>query len=319
MSEPRRVGLLSKLYTVIRGLAIVSPWLVHLLVADVALSLLLPVTLAAPSSGYNVASIIAKSVWVGIQEIFTRVNGARLTFSGVKLPEGESAIVVCNHVEWADFYMIHALAIKAGMLGRCRWFAKQQLKWVPFLGWGLWAMRMPLVSRKWLSDQKELERVFHGIVKNHWPIWLISYSEATRYTRAKYHDTLTWCKENDKPIPKHTLYPRTRGFLATVSQLRHTPHVRAVYDVTIAYAHGKTFMEAPSFWQTVSQPKLDKDWRFHVHVDRYTLKELPDTDEELAKWLEARWMEKGDRLEILRDALMKDEEWPPEELQEKAL
>ena len=56
------------------------------------------------------------------------------------------------------------------MLGSCRWFAKQQLKWVPFLGWGLWAMGMPLVSREWTKDKKEMDRVFQGVKQNGSPI-----------------------------------------------------------------------------------------------------------------------------------------------------
>lgn len=147
------------------------PWLAHLLVADVFLSALLPVSALAPTLAYNVSSTIAASVWHGIQLIFTRVNRANIVVSGgEKLPRGESAIVVANHVEWADFYMIQQLAIESGMLGRCRWFAKQQLKWVPFLGWGLWVMGMPLVSRKWTADQREMDRVFHGILTRHWPV-----------------------------------------------------------------------------------------------------------------------------------------------------
>jgi hypothetical protein len=41
---------------------------------------------------------------------------------------------------------------------------------VPFLGWGLWAMGMPLVSRKWMKDRKELDKVFKGVVERKWPI-----------------------------------------------------------------------------------------------------------------------------------------------------
>ncbi|KAF2232268.1 hypothetical protein EV356DRAFT_488785 [Viridothelium virens] len=309
-----RAGLLSKLYITLRGIAIISPWLARLFAADIALSLLLPISVAAPTSTYDIASFIAESVWKGVQRIFTHFNGAQITVSGAQLPRGESAIVVSNHVQWVDFYLIQALALKAGMLGRCRWFAKQQLRWVPFLGWGLWAMGMPLVSRKWTSDQKELERVFQGVKRNSWPIWLISYSEATRYTRAKYAETVTWCKANDRPIPRHTLYPRTRGFIATINQLRHTSHVRAVYDVTIAYAQGNSFMGTPSFWQTISMPRLSDTWKFHVHVERYLLTDLPENDEELAKWLETRWIEKGERLESLRDTLARGQPWPPHEL-----
>lgn len=147
------------------------PWLMHLLLADLALSALLPLSAVFPNACYNTSSRIAESVWRNIQAIFIVINGATITMSGAeKLPIGESAIVVSNHVEWTDFYMIQEVATNCGMLSRCRWFAKQQLKWVPFLGWGLWAMGMPLVSRRWMTDQREIDRVFKGVLQRRWPM-----------------------------------------------------------------------------------------------------------------------------------------------------
>lgn len=117
----------------------IVPWLAHLLFADIALSALLPLSVFFPNLCYIVSSHIAASVWRGIQLIFTRVNHASITVSGIeKLPGQESAIVISNHVQWTDFYLIQELAIRAGMLGRCRWFAKKELKWVPFLGKYCW-------------------------------------------------------------------------------------------------------------------------------------------------------------------------------------
>jgi 1-acyl-sn-glycerol-3-phosphate acyltransferase len=158
------------LFTTLRGVLIVAPWLLHLFATDIALSALLPISFVAPTAAYNVASKLAYLVWLGVQIIFTKLNRARITTSGDTLPRHESALVIANHVSWADFYLIQHQAIRAGMLGRCRWFAKQQLKWVPFLGWGLWAMGMPLISRKWDKDQKELDRVFRGPKEFKWPI-----------------------------------------------------------------------------------------------------------------------------------------------------
>lgn len=154
----------------IRGMVIASPWVLYLLVTDVALSLLLPISFLAPTAAYDVASQLAYLVWAWVQAIFLNINGARITVAGDHLPPGESAIVIANHVAWTDFYMIQDLAQRAGMLARCRWFAKEQLKWVPFLGWGLWAMGMPLISRRWDRDQRELERVFKGPCQYRWPI-----------------------------------------------------------------------------------------------------------------------------------------------------
>lgn len=153
----------------IRGVVLIIPWLCSLILMDLICSLLLPVSYFLPDVVYNISSAVAFCVWSWVQSIFTVCNGGRITFSGDELPCGESAIVVSNHVSWTDFYMIQALAIRAGMLGRCRWFAKIELRKVPLLGWGIWAMGMPMVSRQWTKDKAELDRVFAGITERKWP------------------------------------------------------------------------------------------------------------------------------------------------------
>ncbi|RDA86000.1 hypothetical protein CP532_4872 [Ophiocordyceps camponoti-leonardi (nom. inval.)] len=290
------------LVTHLRGVVVTSPWLLHLLLADIFLSLLLPLRPLAPRLVYNVSSRIAETVWGWIQAIFERINGAEIVCSGDALPRGESAIVIVNHVAWADFYMIQALARRAAMLGRCRYFVKRQLRMVPFLGWGLWAIGMPMVSRNWLKDEKELDHVFSGIVNCGFPTWLVSFSEATRFSKSKYDESRAWCKKMDKPQPMHLLYPRTKGFIATVQHLRKAPHVKAVYDLSIAYQHNNTFQVAPTMWETLSVPKLShrQGFKFHVHARRFPVESLPYTDEGLARWLEERWVEKGEWLEARR-------------------
>jgi 1-acyl-sn-glycerol-3-phosphate acyltransferase len=151
-----------------------GPWFLHLLLADVLLSSLLPFALVFPTSTYHLASAIAESVWRGVQRICVEANGADIVLAGDDLPLGESAIVVANHIEWSDFYLIQALAIRAAMLGRCRWFAKKSLRWIPVLGWGLQVMGMPLVSRKWAEDKGEMERLFCGIKEGSLPICMFA-------------------------------------------------------------------------------------------------------------------------------------------------
>ncbi|KAI1341484.1 1-acyl-sn-glycerol-3-phosphate acyltransferase [Xylariaceae sp. FL0016] len=296
------MGLLQRVYTDLRGVLLVAPWVLWLGVADFGLSLLLPVKIIAPNLTYRLSSWIAYSVWWWVQAIFEKNNGANIRFYGDRLPRKESAIVVANHVSWADFYMIQAMALRSGMLGQCRWFAKIQLRVVPFLGWGLWAMGMPMVSRKWMRDQRELQRVFSGVVDKKWPMWLISFSEATRYTPKKYEESKVWCEQNGRPQPQHLLYPRTKGFVTTVQHLRKAPHVKAVYDFTIAYQHKDKFLEAPNMWETLKLPNISTHYgyQFHILARRFPLEELPQTNDELAKWLEQRWVEKGEWLESKR-------------------
>jgi hypothetical protein len=119
-------------FTVVRGILISTLFIAHLIVADVLLSLLLPFSWAAPSACYDICSRLAGSVWTHIQLIFTRVNHAAICLSKTssQVHGHESAIIVSNHISWTDFYMIQELAIRSSMLGRCRWFAKSQLRFV---------------------------------------------------------------------------------------------------------------------------------------------------------------------------------------------
>lgn len=128
---------------------------------------------------------------------------------------------------------------------------------------------------------------------------MISFSEATRFTKEKYEQSKIWCKENNKPQPEHALYPRTKGFITTVQHLRQAPQVKAVYDFTIAYEHNGKFLDAPSMWDTLRLPGLTRThgYKFHVHARRFPIEDLPTTDEELAKWLEKVWVEKGEFLD----------------------
>lgn len=299
--------------THIRGIFILIPWVIGLFLADIALSLLLPLKPIAPDLVYNTSSAIAWTIWRWIQVIFEVWNGAEITISGDILPQGESAVVVANHVGWVDFCMIQALAVRAGMLSRCRYFAKVQLRLVPFLGWGMWAMGMPLVTRNWLKDKRELDRVFTGIVERRWPTWLVSFSEATRFTEEKYEQSKAWCKENNRPQPKHALYPRTKGFITTVQHLRQAPQIKVVYDFTIAYEHNGKFLQAPNMWETMSLPGLTRTYghKFHVHARRFLIEDLPNTDDELAKWLERVWVEKGEWLD------KKKAEWEKSQLEKQ--
>lgn len=169
-------------------------------------------------------------------------------------------------------------------------------------------------------------------------MWLIAFSEATRYTPEKYAESVAWCAANGRPQPRHLLYPRTKGFVATVSHLQRcaakeaessqqqpapdTPpvvplHVRAIYDVTIAYyqrgggSGGGGWQTAPAFWDTVSVPELSGrggGYRFEVNVRRWPMEGLPTDEDELARWLEERWVEKGEWLEQKRVEWEREEE-----------
>ncbi|KAK0660091.1 hypothetical protein QBC41DRAFT_351033 [Cercophora samala] len=266
----------------IRGLCLVTPFLLSTGLANLTLFFLpFAKLLLSPALIHTLSSLIAGTlVYRFIQHIFTTINGAEITFSGDTPRPNESAIVISNHVGWSDFYLVQAAADKANMGGH---------------------------TRNWTRDKGELERVFRGVREGGWKTWLVSFSEGSRFTHKKYLESRLWCELNNKPQPEYLLYPRTRGFIATVQHLRKATHVKAVYDLTLAYQCGEEFQKAPTMWETIAVPKLSltreqggMGYRFHVHVRRFPIEELPGDTAGLAKWLEQRWVEKGRWLEARR-------------------
>lgn len=106
-----------------------------------------------------------------------------------------------------------------------------------------------------------------------------------------------FCKSRDLPVLHHTLFPRTKGIVATIQSLRDS-HIRYLYDFTIGYLHVPTNSlnsQTPSLLRIHSH-SLAPEWKFHVHVERYNLDDLPRDDEELSNWIIQLWVEKDKRL-----------------------
>jgi hypothetical protein len=179
---------------------------------------------------------------------------------------------------------------------------------------------------------------------------LISFSEGTRLTPQKRLLAAAHASKTNKTLPEHLLLPRTKGFAACVQHLRTAaPHVKAVYDLTVAYAdlqptgrkgeevtkkekkikekmagvngngHADcqshptsddfAFQSPPTFLQSLFYPDIASRWRTLVHVRRFEVSSLPAGEAELKAWLEERWVEKGEVLEELRGKLERGEGW----------
>jgi len=166
----------------------------------------------------------------------------------VQIPDGveheRSYLVFCNHQSWVDIIALqHILNRKAPFM---RFLMKQQLIWVPFLGFAWWALDMVFLKR--YSQEallknpdlrgKDLENAARACEKlKHNPVSMMTFPEGTRFTREK------WQRQNS-PY-KHLLKPRYGG----VGQVLYIfgKALDGMIDVTIVYPGG-----TPDFWQLVS-------------------------------------------------------------------
>lgn len=113
----------------------------------------------------------------------------------------------------------------------------------------------------------------------------------TRITDKKVKESQDFAKKKDLPVLKNVLLPRKKGFMATMKGLRNS--VDAVYDMTVVYGDGKSYRPA------LSDLVLRRGFDIHLHVRRYPIKDIPQNEEELDKWLNKVWQAKDDAVEYL--------------------
>jgi 1-acyl-sn-glycerol-3-phosphate acyltransferase len=217
--------------------------------------------------------------------------GGRVTVHGLEsIPFKESAFIISNHRSFGDWIFIHAVAIRRGMLGYCRYFSKDSVKWIPFFGWGIRMMGMIMLKRNWTQDWKRIMDTFGLYTRHVLPLWLVSYSEGSRWTVKKAAACQEYARLNDRHSPDYVLLPRTRGFVTSIKALRD--RLKAVYDFTLVYHKGRKNVMPPIYaflfgWLG--------DYEFDLYIQRYPIESLPSDEDALSDWLHDRFVEK-DRL-----------------------
>jgi 1-acyl-sn-glycerol-3-phosphate acyltransferase len=227
---------------------------------------------------------LADAWWGHSVTLSQRVNRVRIVLTGDDVPMRENAVVVANHQQMPDITFLMVFARTKDRLGDMKWFVKEQLKYVPGVGWGMVFLDCLFVKRDWAEDEASIRRTFARIVEDRVPLWLILFAEGTRLSPAKLERSRRWAEQRGLRPTEHVLQPRTKGFVASVQGLRG--HLDAVYDVTIGYETG-----VPTLWQYIKGLCTVA----HLHVRRTPVAELPRTDADLADWLQRRYQEK-DRL-----------------------
>ncbi|MBP9592357.1 MAG: acyltransferase [Steroidobacteraceae bacterium] len=180
--------------------------------------------------------------WIGTNNALFRAMGALpLDTRGFEgLSTRDWYLVVSNHRSWVDILVLQAVFNRR--IPFLKFFLKQQLIWVPFLGVAWWALDFPFMRRyspAYLEKHpehrgKDLEVTRRACGKFRViPTSVMNFVEGTRYTPQK-HAAL------DSPY-RNLLPPRPGGVSFVLSAMGGTLH--SMLDVTIVYTSG-----TPSLW-----------------------------------------------------------------------
>ena len=171
--------------------------------------------------GYAVSAMFSMT-----QQTIWQVEG------GIELKRDRWYMIMSNHLSWVDILVLMKLASKD--MPMPRFFLKQQLFWVPFIGLGCWVLDMPFMkrySRQQIAKKphlqgKDIETTRKSCEKfRDIPTTVINFCEGTRFTEKK--------RAQKKSAFTNLLPPKAGGTAFTLQAMKG--NFDAILDITIVY------------------------------------------------------------------------------------
>lgn len=247
-------------------------------------------------------SIASATNWVSINSfMFVLFHRIEWDVTGLEgLSRDEWYLVNSNHQSWADIPIVQkVLNRKVPML---KFFLKQELIWVPFLGLCWWALDFPFMKR-FSAEQirknpslagKDLETTRAACEKfKTTPVSVFNFLEGTRNTPEKH-------AKQESPF-RNLLKPKAGGAAFVLGSMGEQMHT--MLDITIIYPDGQN-----SAWDLVCG-RIQKV-RIHIRtidIPKHFIGKDYANDEgfkrEFQSWINDLWLEKDALIDELRQQL----------------
>jgi 1-acyl-sn-glycerol-3-phosphate acyltransferase len=117
------------------------------------------------------ANMEIKQIYCGTVARGARWCGNSLIVTG-DIPRQENSIVFANHQSMIDIILLWMWSLDAQTIGWIKWFAKDVLKFVPGLGWGMMFVNTLFVKRDWAKDAGSIRATFAKLRRGNLPTWL---------------------------------------------------------------------------------------------------------------------------------------------------
>lgn len=216
----------------------------------------------------------------------------------VPLRQDTSYLVISNHQSWVDIpALVQAFNRKTPYF---KFFLKQELIWVPFLGLAFWALDYPFMkrySKSVLAKHPELRGKDLEITKaacekfRRLPVTVVNYLEGTRFTPAKH-------AAQQSPY-RNLLKPKSGGIAFVLAALGE--QIDALLDVTVVYPDGPPPGFADLLMGRVPRVVIDirvtplPDWLWQGDYENDR-----DFRSRIQRWVSDLWHTKDARIDQLK-------------------
>ncbi|CAH0482238.1 unnamed protein product [Peronospora belbahrii] len=244
---------------------------------------------------------VAQALWIEVTS--TSFPPTKLSVTG-ELPSDltKPTIIISNHQVDADWWYIWQAARHQKAAGNIKIVLKDQLKYLPIIGWGMRLFQFLFLRRRIDQDQEHIERYMHGLITDGVPFWLVLFPEGTTIHSEYVTKSQAFAMREGRPKFERVLLPRTTGLqiiLDAVADVKPD-----IYDLTLAFpsysgevptfdmGYGRKIdTEVPSMKSLVAGKQPAGSVAIHSRKFSYE-----DATVDLQEFLDARWKEKEERL-----------------------
>ncbi|KAF9106865.1 hypothetical protein BGX29_008282 [Mortierella sp. GBA35] len=204
----------------------------------------------------------------------------------------ERMIFISNHQIYSDWMYLWCFSYFAEKHRALKIILRGDLTWIP----GMRFFDFIFLKRNdWAHDRRAIEENLDRVDPKD-PLWLVVFPEGTVISRGTRKRSTTFAEKAGLADHRHVLLPRTSGLFVCINKLRGS--VEYLYDATVGYsgiAYGEIPQELyplPGLYLNQAQPK-----DINMHLRRFAIKEIPETEPEFVEWVRARWHEKDELME----------------------
>jgi 1-acyl-sn-glycerol-3-phosphate acyltransferase len=249
----------------------------------------------ASRTWFSKAVTFVCAAWNGCNNtIFKFMLNVKWDIAGAdNLKKNDSYLVLSNHQTWVDILVLENVFL--GKIPFLKFFIKQELMWIPVLGFSWWALDYPVMkrySKEVLEKNPHLKGTDLDTTRKAcekfktMPVSVMNFAEGTRFTKEKH-------QRQQSPF-KHLLRPKAGGTAFALNAL--SDHLHAMLNVTIVYPRG-----VKNLWEFLCG-ELDE---VVVRIERMPIPRdilgNYDNDPEYRKhfqdWLNSLWLEKDKQIQ----------------------
>lgn len=239
------------------------------------------------------------TIWCDFNNFYLdKIRKVRCEVTGLdNLNRQDWYLVTANHQSWLDIVILQRLFNRK--IPVLKFFIKDQLKWVPLLGFSWWAMGCPFMKRyskeflqknphkkgkDVIATQKAIDTFKRA------PAAIMNFVEGTRFTKEK--------NQLQQSPYNHLLKPKAGGISFIISAMGQ--QISSILDVTIIYPQAQH-----SLWDFMcGRVKSVKINIRHVPIPtEFTSTKLLSDDQtqmEFKTWLNNQWAQKDHLIASLK-------------------